>query len=426
MHTSRTITLLIGDSIVFFLALALMVAIELWQIPTPETLLSYASAFFIPFLLTILICYIANLYETGTVVPTPQSSSAFILSAGVSGVLTALYFYLFPNSGITPKTNLVIVAVSFLVLLFSWRQLFGSLFTRWLGWKVYLIGHNEEMHRLHQSFNDHQDIGRVVGSSPTLNDYRPGVRADILIVASEEDVGMIEQTTKLPIPLITARRAFEQLFGRTPLSLFTVSECLLILGRRRMALTRLMWRAFEVVVAFSVLLIFLPFLLVAALAIWLEDRGPVIYRQERVGLKKKPFMLLKLRTMRENAEIHGALWAAKNDPRTTGVGRFIRKLHLDEVLQMINVLKGELALVGPRPERSVFVEELEREVPFYFLRHLIKPGFTGWAQIKYRYARSVEDSKEKFEYDLYYLRHRSLPLDLGILVKTVQIIFTHL
>ena len=129
--------------------------------------------------------------------------------------------------------------------------------------------------------------------------------------------------------------------------------------------------------------------------------------------------------MKVGAEKGKAIWAKKEDKRATKVGRFLRKIHFDEIPQMINVIKGDISLVGPRAERSEFVEKLEKEIPHYHLRHLIKPGFTGWAQIKFRYGRSVMDSREKFQYDLYYLKNRNILLDLGILLKTFRLLFRH-
>jgi lipopolysaccharide/colanic/teichoic acid biosynthesis glycosyltransferase len=129
--------------------------------------------------------------------------------------------------------------------------------------------------------------------------------------------------------------------------------------------------------------------------------------------------------MRTDAETHGAAWADKQDSRITRIGRVLRATHLDEVPQMYNIIKGDLALIGPRAERPEFVATLEQHIPYYYLRHTIKPGFTGWAQIKYRYARSIDDSREKFEYDLYYLKNKSPLLDIGIILKTLQIMFTH-
>ncbi len=133
----------------------------------------------------------------------------------------------------------------------------------------------------------------------------------------------------------------------------------------------------------------------------------------------------KFRSMSMDAEENGPQWSSKKDNRTTNIGRIIRSLHIDEIPQMWNIIRGDIALVGPRPERPEFVEELEHKIPFYYLRHSIIPGFTGWAQIKFRYAGNVIDSKEKFEYDLYYMKNRNIFMDLGILARTVQIIFTH-
>jgi lipopolysaccharide/colanic/teichoic acid biosynthesis glycosyltransferase len=173
-----------------------------------------------------------------------------------------------------------------------------------------------------------------------------------------------------------------------------------------------------------------PLLAIIILAIKIEDHGPIFIRQERYGKHGKKFKLYKFRSMivlgaDGQAETGTAVWATVNDPRVTRVGKITRKLHLDELGQMINLIKGDLTLVGPRPERSEFVAELEKQIPYYFIRHTIQPGFTGWAQIKFRYARTVMDSQEKFEYDLYYLKNRNFFLDIGIILKTVQIIFTH-
>jgi len=183
-------------------------------------------------------------------------------------------------------------------------------------------------------------------------------------------------------------------------------------------------RIMDIILASLILLLTFPFWLFIALTIKFEDRGPVFYFQERVGKNKKTFLLIKFRSMKVGAEKEtGPVWAKKEDSRVSKVGKILRITHLDELPQMINVLKGDISLVGPRPERPEFVAQLEKEIPYYHIRHLIKPGFTGWAQIKFRYARSVVDSLEKFQYDLYYLKNRSLILDLKILLKTLQLFF---
>lgn len=183
-------------------------------------------------------------------------------------------------------------------------------------------------------------------------------------------------------------------------------------------------RIIDIVLASLILLLAFPFWLFIALSIKLEDRGPIFYFQERVGKNKKTFLLIKFRSMKVEAEKEtGPIWTEKEDFRVSKVGKVLRITHLDELPQMINVLKGDISLVGPRPERPEFVARLEKEIPYYHIRHFIKPGFTGWAQIKFRYARSVMDSLEKFQYDLYYLKNRSFLLDLLILLKTFQLFF---
>ncbi len=182
-------------------------------------------------------------------------------------------------------------------------------------------------------------------------------------------------------------------------------------------------RAFDIAISLAVLALTTPLLLLTALAIKLDDPGPVFYRQERVGLNGRPFMLLKFRSMRVDAEARsGPTWAANDDPRVTRVGRFIRRLRIDEVPQIFNVLQGTMSFVGPRPERPHFVRQLEAALPGYRNRSVVKPGITGWAQVNFPYAASVEDARMKLGYDLYYIKHRSLMLDLSILLATVRVI----
>ena len=182
-------------------------------------------------------------------------------------------------------------------------------------------------------------------------------------------------------------------------------------------------RIFDVVASGTLLLFSLPIMVFAALAIKMESRGPIFYRQERVGLNGETFMLLKFRSMRTDAEKDGVpRWADLNDSRVTRVGSFIRQTRIDEIPQIFNVLKGEMSFIGPRPERPFFVDELRQVIPYYFERHRVKPGISGWAQLNYPYGASVEDAKEKFQYDLYYIKNYSLFLDLIVLVQTARVV----
>lgn len=188
-------------------------------------------------------------------------------------------------------------------------------------------------------------------------------------------------------------------------------------------LSSLFKRLFDIIASLMLLVLALPLIVLTAIAVKLESKGPAFYRQRRVGLYNTGFDIVKLRSMRQDAEIAGqAVWAEKDDPRITRVGRIIRKLRIDELPQTWSVLKGEMSFVGPRPERPQFVDELEQQLPYYAERHMVKPGITGWAQINYPYGASIEDSRQKLEYDLYYAKNYSPFLDLLILLQTIRVV----
>lgn len=182
-------------------------------------------------------------------------------------------------------------------------------------------------------------------------------------------------------------------------------------------------RAFDLLCSGAILILTFPVMLLTAVAIWIEDRAPIFYSQERVGKNGQTFKVLKFRSMFNDAEKGGKpQWAAQNDPRVTRVGGFIRKCRIDELPQILNVFKGEMSFVGPRPERPFFVEQLDEQVPYYNVRHSIKPGITGWAQVRYGYGASVEDAVQKLQYDLYYVKNNSLFLDVLILIDTLKVV----
>jgi exopolysaccharide biosynthesis polyprenyl glycosylphosphotransferase len=182
-------------------------------------------------------------------------------------------------------------------------------------------------------------------------------------------------------------------------------------------------RAMDITFSLTLLIATLPLLIILSILIKLDSRGPVFYRQARVGLRGQVFSIYKFRSMVVDAESKsGAKWAQAGDPRVTRIGRFIRRTRIDEIPQVLNVLKGEMSFVGPRPERPEFVKELAKEIRFYNERHRTKPGLTGWAQINYPYGASVKDANEKLKYDLYYLKNRSILLDIFIMLQTLRIV----
>jgi exopolysaccharide biosynthesis polyprenyl glycosylphosphotransferase len=225
------------------------------------------------------------------------------------------------------------------------------------------------------------------------------------------------------IPVYSDLSFQERHLGRIELDAADARWMLFAEGFRSGPLSRAFKRAFDVAVVLLLTLATLPVMVVTAIAIKLESRGPILYRQERVGLHGRTFTLFKFRSMAADAEVAGkAQWAQMRDPRVTRVGAYIRASRIDELPQLFNVLRGEMSMIGPRPERPVFVEELVKVIPFYKHRAYVKPGLTGWAQVNYPYGASIEDAREKLAYDLYYVKNRGVLLDLVILLSTVRVV----
>lgn len=213
--------------------------------------------------------------------------------------------------------------------------------------------------------------------------------------------------------------------GRIQLNLLSPAWVIFGEGFRRDSVRLFTARALDFIASGLLLLAASPIMLITALAIWIEDGrkgGGILYRQDRVGFEGRVFALTKFRSMRVDAESGGAQWARQNDPRVTRVGALIRRMRIDELPQLLNVLRGHMGFVGPRPERPEFVAKLEEQIPYYSYRHSVKPGITGWAQISYPYGSSVEDARKKLEYDLYYVKHHNLLFDVTILVQTVEVV----
>ncbi|MDX5299827.1 MAG: TIGR03013 family PEP-CTERM/XrtA system glycosyltransferase [Gammaproteobacteria bacterium] len=226
------------------------------------------------------------------------------------------------------------------------------------------------------------------------------------------------------IPIIDAPAFYERESRKVALEMISKSWLVFADGYNGASVHGIGKRAIDLFTSLALLAAAWPVMLLTMLAIKLEDgwKSPVFYLQERVGLNGIPFKVIKFRSMRTDAEKHGAMWATKNDSRVTRVGDFIRKVRIDELPQILNVLKGDMSFVGPRPERPVFVEKLAQSIPLYNERHRVKPGITGWAQMCFAYADSEEDTREKLRYDLYYIKNQSLLLDLLIIIQTVEVV----
>ncbi|EXI68017.1 MAG: putative sugar transferase EpsL [Candidatus Accumulibacter adjunctus] len=271
----------------------------------------------------------------------------------------------------------------------------------------------------------------VLSQAMSLSDTAHSLKVDEIIVAVRERRGGALPLRELldcklsGVKVLDLASYFERALGQLRLDSLRVGWMIFGDGFRQTWRRTFFKRAFDILVALVLLLLALPVMLLTAILIVFEDGFPVFYRQERVGLDGRLFDVIKFRSMRNDAESDGKpRWAATDDDRVTRVGRIIRKLRIDELPQLYNVLTGDMSMVGPRPERPYFVDQLTRDIPFYAVRHSVKPGLTGWAQVSYQYGATIEDSVQKLQYDLYYVKNHTLFLDIVILFHTVGVVLT--
>jgi sugar transferase (PEP-CTERM system associated) len=267
----------------------------------------------------------------------------------------------------------------------------------------------------------------IIGSVNQVSDIvkEEGVSQVILSLNERRGCTPIDQLLQLKfsgVRVADVHSMFEKVTGKILLTNLEPSWLFLSAGFRKSRFLLTSKRCVDIVVSLLGIIIGLPLMGVIALAIWLETGSPVLFRQERVGLGQELFTILKFRSMSQTAEAGGASWAQNDDPRITRVGRVLRKYRLDEMPQLFNVLRGEMSFVGPRPEQTKLCKMLEEMIPMYWRRHSVRPGITGWAQVKYQYGSTVEDAKHKLEYELYYIKNLSLKLDLAIILATFKVV----
>ncbi|KKP60269.1 MAG: Sugar transferase involved in lipopolysaccharide synthesis [Candidatus Nomurabacteria bacterium GW2011_GWE1_35_16] len=354
-----------------------------------------------------------------------------------SFVLGLLLFYFLPIFGISPKVNLVIQVALFGFFSFLFRRIIYTLFARTLIEPAILVGDSPSLIELEKTIKANPQIGlQIIKHFKNTNDidsHLEEIKSPVIILDKNIEVSEknILNLYKKGIEIMDTAKAYEKYLLKIPVAYIDMSFIIENVDTRKNLLYTSTIFITDRIFALSLLVITSPLLILAMIARLIEDGRPIFIKQKRVGLNGKVFDLYKLRSMivlssDGSAETTEAKWSTgKDDTRITPLGKIVRRLHIDEIPQMINILKGDLSLVGPRPERPEFVTPLEKTIPHYDLRHIVRPGFTGWAQIKYRYANTIEDSKEKFEYDLYYIKNRNIFLDFGIILRTIQIIFTH-
>ncbi|MCP2500357.1 MAG: TIGR03013 family PEP-CTERM/XrtA system glycosyltransferase [Deltaproteobacteria bacterium] len=375
---------------------------------------------------------------------------ALAIAIGFVCVGIGLLSYAIPKFGVAGKMYYLSILIASVCLLL-WRIIFEIYITRLAPqMNILIVGTGEVARRVGEEVRKSKRLGfHLVGfinAPPAKDTPSEGQVGEILGDSEQMDriieqhnvdkivVAITERRGEYPVKEMLALRVgghqvlewpgfFEKLSGRIPTDSLAPSFFIFNEGFRKSMFLLWIRRVVSVIVAAVLLVLLLPVFLVVAILITLDSPGPIIYSQIRVGQKNKPIRIYKFRSMRNDAEKNGdAVWAVENDPRITRVGHFLRKTRIDELPQLFNILIGELDFVGPRPERPEFVEKLQSLIPFYALRHTVKPGLTGWAQVMFHYGSTIDESKEKLQYDLFYIKNMSLKLDLLILFHTFKIV----
>jgi sugar transferase (PEP-CTERM system associated) len=396
--------------------------------------------------LCLLCLYYTGIYDLTEVQSSRELLVRLLQGAGVAATLLAIPYVIVPSAVVDARTFVTALAVYGTAVLL-WRLIFNSLSrdphleerililgtghaARMLTQEIWMrhdfayrlvgfIGHDAGpcLVRRHDILGDVQDIGRIVADRHvtriviSLADRRGHLPIDELLRAKLAGVRVEDATT-----------TYERLTGKILLDDLKPSWLIFSDGFHASRMTRVVKRTFDLVLSTFGFLLATPLMLMSAIAVRLDSPGPILYSQQRVGENGRMFTLYKFRSMRADAENGTPVWAIDNDERVTRIGRFLRTTRLDELPQLWNVMLGDMSFVGPRPERPYFVQQLRTLIPFYQERHSVKPGVTGWAQVKYRYGSTVEDAMEKLRYDLYYIKHMSIFFDITIVIDTVKVI----
>ena len=448
---TRTILLLLVEAMLLFSGLIVAVYVRLGAIGAEDALLVhygfYKAALATTFCLASF--YLFDLYDFVVMHDRAELVLRLLQALGLAWIALALLFYAVPQVMIGRGVSLVSLPLA-LFMMVGWR-----LAIHWvlghpeLGERILIVGSGpfavevarETLGRPDAGFrvigfvdNDPELVGKslinpkVIGLTSELGKLVKRENIDRIVVAMGDRRGQFPTHELLKLSLsgdVTIEESasfYERLTGRVLLDMIRPSWLIFSSRGRRARLNEVSRVIIHRGVALLGAILSLPIVMVTAVLIKIDSRGPVLYRQERVGKNGRPFMVMKFRSMRLDAEKNGPVWASNGDDRMTRVGRIIRKIRVDEIPQFWNILRGDMNFVGPRPERPHFVSQLAEEIPYYEQRHLIAPGLTGWAQIKYPYGASIEDAKQKLQYDLYYIKNQNLTLDATIIFETIKTI----
>jgi len=435
MSTAKKLFILLGDVIALYASLALTLFFRYGE-DFPTAWSAHILPFSVIFLIWLFIFYISDLYRHQTFRNTAdllrKISGATIVSATLSMGAFYIFFSFFE---LTPKTNLIIFTGVFLILSFALRFLIFKVFTS-SAIRVVFVGNSPLLGETVYYLKNNPHAGYMVArwiESPTdgANEIVEAVakeRAELIVIQEEH----IKDINLFPVlyELLSTNTGFtnfldfyETVFEKVPVS--EVQKYWLIENiPSRLPAYQITQRILDFIAGLILFIVLLPIWILVSFLILITSGLPIIYSQTRIGKNDSLFTIYKFRTMGKDAEKNGPLYAQTNDPRLTRLGKVLRYMHLDEIPQLINIIKSDISFVGPRPERPNFVEQFKNSIPYYNIRHLVKPGLTGWAQINYRYTNeSVEETKEKLSYDVFYIKHRSVTINILIILKTIKRIF---
>ena len=428
-------TIFVGDIVLLYSALWVTLTLRYLAVPDVPLFALHALPFSYLFLAWILVFYIASLYEPHTVIFKSKIPAVILNVQAVNSTIAVLFFYLIPAFGITPKTTLFLYLVISFIFVSSWR-IFG---VQYLGLRkkerAVLIGSGDETRKLYKVVNENPlDPMRFTTWLDLEKVEELDFRDEVLSRINEQGVSLVvvdmkNEKVAPPLPklynlifshvrFVEQYRVYEDIFDRIPLSLIGYNWFLENVSSRAHFGYDLLKRGMDMTLASILILPSLTLLPFVVLAMKLEDGGTIFYTPKRVGEGNRPFRIYKLRTMSIMDE-GKALDANAN--KITRVGKFLRISRIDELPQLWNVLRGDLSLIGPRPEFPALVDMYHNQIPYYNMRHLIKPGLSGWAQVHHeKPPQTIEETKEKLAYDLYYLKNRSVALDIKIALKTIK------
>jgi len=423
----KKIILAAGDIFLLYASLWLTLLIRYGSSFTTERWHQHFWPFSLVYFVWLIVFYIAGLYEIQLAQNDLKFYSTLLRSLMINTALSIAFFYFLPY-GITPKTNLFLNLIIFSLILLLWRRTYNQLIkSSTLLNDILIIGKTKESQQLEEVIGNHPQFGFRIASQINSQDIQKpsdllrvikqnNIKTIVTAVNPRHDAHLVQAlyySLPLKIQISDLPSFYERILGRIPISSIEQSWFLENLAESQKNFYETSKRAFDLTASLFFGLISLPFYPLFVLAIKLDSPGPAFFTQKRIGQNGKTFTVIKFRSMLEKE-------------RVTRVGGFMRKTRLDELPQLWNIFLGQMSFVGPRPEKIEFVRELEKQIPYYQIRHIVRPGLTGWAQINFphTYGASVQDSIEKLQYELYYIKHRSFILDLGTILKTTKIVLT--